>query len=54
MARRPRPSGPQHMLELVRSSVPPIHPAGRPFISAGLAVAALGHRNRWLRGAGLL
>ena len=42
------------MLELVRSSVPPIHPAGVPFISGGLAVAALGYRNRWLRGAGLL
>jgi phosphatidylserine decarboxylase len=42
------------MLELVRSSVPPIHPAGRPFISAGLAVAAVGYRSRWLRGAGLL
>src|ERR1700689_3142089 len=42
------------MLELVRSSVPPIHPAGRPFIAAGLAFAALGHRSRWLRRAGLL
>jgi phosphatidylserine decarboxylase len=42
------------MLELVRSSVPPIHPAGWPFIWAGLAVAAVGYRSRWLRGAGLL
>jgi phosphatidylserine decarboxylase len=42
------------MLELVRSSVPPIHPAGVPFISAGLAVAAVGHRSRWLRRTGLL
>jgi phosphatidylserine decarboxylase len=42
------------MLELVRSSVPPIHPAGVPFISAGLAVAAVGYRSRWLRRAGLL
>ncbi|MCV7095088.1 phosphatidylserine decarboxylase [Mycobacterium kubicae] len=54
MARRPRPSGPQHIFELVRSSIPPIHPAGRPFISAGLAVAALGYRNRVLRRTGLL
>ncbi|QNI05481.1 phosphatidylserine decarboxylase [Mycobacterium kubicae] len=54
MARRPRPSGPQHIFELVRSSIPPIHPAGRPFISAGLAVAALGYRNRLLRRTGLL
>ncbi|CAM3240508.1 phosphatidylserine decarboxylase [Mycobacterium intermedium] len=54
MARRPSPEGPQHLLELVRSTVPPIHPAGRPFISAGLAVAALGYRHRWLRNAGLV
>ncbi len=31
-----------------------MHPAGRPFISAGLAVAAVGYRYRWLRRAGLL
>ena len=40
-------------MALVRSSVPPIHPAGLPFISAGLAVAALGRNNRWARRAGL-
>jgi phosphatidylserine decarboxylase len=46
----------------VRSTVPPVHPAGRPFISAGLAIASAGAlgqaitgRNyRWLRRAGLL
>jgi len=46
----------------VRSTVPPIHPAGRPFISAGLAVASAGilgqavtgRDYRWLRRAGLL
>lgn len=63
MARRPRPaddsvtSGPlpgaQRILALVRSSVPPVHPAGYPFIAAGLAAAALGRRHRWLRRAGL-
>jgi phosphatidylserine decarboxylase len=42
------------VLELVRSAVPPIHPAGRPFIAAGLAVAAVGRDHRWLRRAGLL
>ncbi|OSC66987.1 phosphatidylserine decarboxylase, partial [Mycobacterium tuberculosis] len=52
MARRPRPDGPQHLLALVRSAVPPVHPAGRPFIAAGLAIAAVGHRYRWLRGTG--
>jgi phosphatidylserine decarboxylase len=59
MARRPRSaddnvkSGPQRLAALVRSSVPPIHPAGLPFISAGLVVAAVGHKNRWVRRAGL-
>jgi phosphatidylserine decarboxylase len=62
VARRPPPADPQHLLELVRSTVPPVHPAGRPFISAGLAIAAAGAlgqavtgRNyRWLRRVGLL
>ncbi|WP_099184542.1 phosphatidylserine decarboxylase [Mycobacterium kansasii] len=74
MARRPRPSAqegtsypeptlsPQHLLALVRSTVPPIHPAGRPFIAAGLAAAsaailgqaATGRDLRWLRRTGLL
>jgi phosphatidylserine decarboxylase len=62
VARRPRPTDAQHLLELVRSTIPPIHPAGRPFISAGLAAASAGAlggaltgRNyRWLRRAGLL
>jgi len=38
----------------VRSTVPPVHPAGLPFISAGLAVAAIGRNHRRLRRAGLL
>ncbi|ORB74044.1 phosphatidylserine decarboxylase [Mycobacterium scrofulaceum] len=63
MARRPRPIGPtaedptfspQHALELVRSTVPPVHPAGRPFIAAGLAVALAGRKHRWIRRTGLL
>lgn len=59
VARRPRSaddtqqSGPQRLLALVRSSVPPIHRGGLPFISAGLAVAALGRNHRWARRAGL-
>jgi phosphatidylserine decarboxylase len=48
MARRP--SGP---LDLVRSTVPPVHPAGYPFISAGLAVAAAGRRRPWIRNTAL-
>lgn len=54
MARRPDlQSGPARFLALVRSSVPPMHPAGLPFVGASLAVAALGRKKRWLRGAGL-
>ncbi|MCX6480824.1 MAG: phosphatidylserine decarboxylase family protein, partial [Mycobacterium sp.] len=56
MARRPDDevrSGPQRLAALVRSSVPPVHPAGIPFISAGLMAAALGRKHRWVRRAGL-
>lgn len=58
MARRPnfehdlRPV-PQRLWALLRASVPPVHSAGLPFVGAGLAVATVGRRNRWLRGAGL-
>ncbi|WP_197518446.1 phosphatidylserine decarboxylase [Mycobacterium sp. E3198] len=63
MARRPRTVGPtaedpafspQHALELVRSAVPPVHPAGRPFVAAGLVAALAGRNHRWVRRAGLL
>jgi phosphatidylserine decarboxylase len=60
VARRPRSTGedltlgPQRLLSLLRSTVPPVHPAGLPFISAGLGVAVLGRRYRWLRRTGLL
>ena len=60
MARRPRAGGedltfgPQRLLSLLRSTVPPVHPAGLPFISAGLGVALAGRRYRWLRRTGLL
>lgn len=30
-----------------------MHPAGLPFVAAGLALAAAGHKNRWMRRAGL-
>jgi phosphatidylserine decarboxylase len=60
VARRPRSTddnptvSPQHLLSLVRSTVPPVHRAGLPFISAGLGLALVGRRYRWLRRAGLL
>ena len=56
MARHPdvsTQSGPQRVIALVRSSVPPVHPAGLPFVAAGLAVAALGRNHRWVRNLGL-
>lgn len=58
MARKPRaaddPGGLRHLVELVRSTVPPMHRAGLPFVAGGLGVAALGRNRGWLRGAGLL
>ncbi len=61
MARRPRSaqlssdnkSGPQRLLALLRTTVPPVHPAGLPFISGGLVVAAAARNQGWLRRAGL-
>jgi phosphatidylserine decarboxylase len=59
MARRPRnpvddlKSEAPRLIELVRSTVPPVHPAGFPFVSVGLAVAVAGRRRRLLRAAGL-
>ena len=38
----------------MRSAIPPVHPAGRPFIGAGLALALVGRNHRWVRRAGLL
>jgi phosphatidylserine decarboxylase len=55
MARRPDlESGPARLLALAKSTIPPMHAAGLPFVGASLAVAAVGRRNRWLRRAGLL
>jgi phosphatidylserine decarboxylase len=54
MARRPDlKTGPARLLALVRTTIPPMHSAGLPFVGASLAVAAVGHKNRWLRRAGL-
>ncbi len=33
--------------------MPPVHPAGLPFVSGGLVVAAAGRNHRWLRRTGL-
>jgi phosphatidylserine decarboxylase len=54
MARRPDlESGPARLLALVRTTIPPMHSAGLPFVGASLALAAIGHRNKWLRRAAL-
>ncbi|WP_054812315.1 phosphatidylserine decarboxylase [Nocardia arizonensis] len=60
MARRPTPPGtPEttgigHVVDLVRAAIPPLHPAGLPFVAAPLAVAVLGGRRKWVRRTGLL
>ena len=51
MARRPRTpvdghltehsTGIEHIAELIRHTVPPLHPAGTPFIAGSLGVAAV-------------
>lgn len=58
MARRPNPDGSQppliaHLAKLVTDSVPPLHPAGRPFVAAPLVLAAVGRKNPVVRGASL-
>ncbi|WP_319453295.1 MULTISPECIES: phosphatidylserine decarboxylase [unclassified Mycobacterium] len=59
MARPARPSDAadqselSQLVDLVRSTVPPVHPAGLPFIAGGLGLAAAGRRHRWVRTAGL-
>jgi phosphatidylserine decarboxylase len=59
MARPARPPADDHQSELakfvdlLRSTIPPVHPAGFPFIAGGLGVAAAGRHNRWVRAAGL-
>ncbi|MCE5288159.1 MAG: phosphatidylserine decarboxylase [Nocardiaceae bacterium] len=60
MARRPYPEGtPEkspigHLVELVKTSVPPIHPDGAPFVLGPLAIAALGRRHTLIRRTGQL
>lgn len=53
MARRPSPSGEptgfRHLLGLVRKAIPPLHPAGRPFVAVPAVLAVLGHRRTVLR-----
>lgn len=60
MARPARPPAVDHheselarFVDLVRSTVPPIHPAGLPFIAGGLGLAAVGRKHRWVRTTGL-
>ncbi|NMD55481.1 MULTISPECIES: phosphatidylserine decarboxylase [Tsukamurella] len=64
MARRPRTpvdghltehsTGIEHIAELIRHTVPPLHPAGTPFIAGSLGVAAVGYRRSWIRVPALL
>lgn len=60
MARRPvpqgtpEPTGAGHFVDLIRKSIPPLHPAGAPFVAVPLVVAGLGRRHRIVRTASLL
>ncbi|WP_435277450.1 phosphatidylserine decarboxylase [Rhodococcus yananensis] len=60
MARKPTPagapptSGAAHIVDLVRKAVPPLHPAGVPFVAAPLLISALAWRRPWLRRTGLV
>jgi phosphatidylserine decarboxylase len=53
VARHPKPhddsSGVGHLVELVRSVVPPLNPAGRPFVAVPAAVAVLTRRHPLVR-----
>ena len=59
LARRPTPlgqppqTGPGHLVDLVRSTIPPLHPAGVPFVLGPLAVALLGRKNTFVRRTGI-
>lgn len=59
MARRPTPpgtpeqSGLGHVVDLVRAAIPPLHPAGLPFVATPLAVALAARRRKWVRRAGI-
>ncbi|MFT4044278.1 MAG: phosphatidylserine decarboxylase [Gordonia sp. (in: high G+C Gram-positive bacteria)] len=59
MARRPRPDAPAerpipagfdvaHVASLVRENIPPIHPAGLPFVAGASALALAARRHRLL------
>jgi phosphatidylserine decarboxylase len=60
MARPARPPAAEQqselarLVDLLRSTIPPVHPAGLPFIAGGLGLAAAGRRHRWLRTTGLI
>jgi phosphatidylserine decarboxylase len=60
VARRPEPmgtpprSGVGHIVDLVRASIPPLHPDGIPFVAAPLAIAALGRKHPFVRRTALV
>jgi phosphatidylserine decarboxylase len=42
-----------HLAQTTRAAIPPLHPAGRPFVAGGLTVAALGWGHPLVRRLGL-
>lgn len=59
VARRPEPSGTpprsgvEHFVDLVKSTVPPLHPEAAPFVAAPLVVSVLARRHRVIRNTAL-
>ncbi|SED14185.1 phosphatidylserine decarboxylase [Rhodococcus jostii] len=45
----PQPTSVGHIVDLVRGAVPPLHPAGLPFVLAPLGVALVGRKRKWVR-----
>ena len=54
MARRPsspdhpQPTGLRHLRDLAQQTIPPLHPAGLPFVAGGAAVALVARRRPWV------
>nr|WP_307851811.1 phosphatidylserine decarboxylase [Williamsia sp. CHRR-6] len=47
-------SGLAHLVDLIKHTVPPIHPAGIPFVAGPAVVALVAGRRRWIRTPALL
>ncbi|MFT4200597.1 MAG: phosphatidylserine decarboxylase family protein, partial [Gordonia sp. (in: high G+C Gram-positive bacteria)] len=44
----PPSTGLAHLADLAKQTIPPLHPAGIPFVAAPAAVAVLARRRKWV------